>query len=269
MSDGPLVVKVGGAGVDDPASGSALWRSIIDAHRTLEGKLVLVHGGGRAVDEHLARLGMKTERVEGLRVTPPEQMGEIAGVLAGRVNKGVVGAINAMSAGLAVGLCLGDGDLLRTERKTLASGADLGRVGTPLATGPEEGLLSLLMRNNLLAVVSSIGIGFDAGLLNVNADDAAAGIAQRYKARALVLLTDVSGVLDERKSLVEKLDAAGIESMIARGVIHGGMVPKVRAALSTASLASCPVVIASWADPSAIVRIARGQAGGTRIVAGA
>lgn len=269
MNDGPLVVKVGGTGVDDPASGSALWRSIIDAHEVLEGKLVLVHGGGRAVDQHLTRLGMKTERVDGLRVTPPEQMGEIAGVLAGRVNKGVVGAINAMSAGLAVGLCLGDGDLLRTEKKTLAGGCDLGRVGTPVASGPTNGLLSILMRNNVLAVVSSIGIGFDGGLLNVNADDAAAGIAQRYKARALVLLTDVPGVLDEGKSLVEKLDGTGIESMIARGIIHGGMVPKVRAALSTASLAGCPVVIASWADPSAIVRIARGQSGGTRIVGGA
>lgn len=269
MNDGPLVIKVGGAGVDDPASAGALWRAMIDAHHAIRGNLVLVHGGGRAVDEHLARLGMTSERIDGLRVTPPEQMGQIAGVLAGRVNKGVVGAINAMSAGLAVGLCLGDADLLRTEKKTLASGADLGRVGAPIVTGPSEGLLSLLMRNHLLPVVSSIGIGADGGLLNVNADDAAAGIAQRYGARALVLLTDVPGVLDENKSLVEKLDAAGIESMISRGVIHGGMVPKVRAALSTAHLARCPVVIASWADPSAIVRIALGQGGGTHIVAGA
>ena len=70
MNDGPLVVKVGGTGVDDPASGSALWRAVIDAHEVLEGKLVLVHGGGRAVDQHLTRLGLKTERIDGLRVTP-------------------------------------------------------------------------------------------------------------------------------------------------------------------------------------------------------
>lgn len=268
MNTGPLVIKVGGAGVDDPASGATLWRAIIDAHHALNGQVVLVHGGGRAVDEHLARLGMKSERIEGLRVTPSEQMGEVAGVLAGRVNKGVVGAINTISVGLAVGLCLGDGDLLRTEKKTLASGGDLGRVGQPLATGPDEGLLPLLLRARFLPVVSSIGIGADGGLYNINADDAAAGIAQRYHAKALVLLTDVPGVLDERKAIVEKLTRPNIESMISSGVIAGGMVPKVRAALAAASLAHCPVVIAPWADPSAIVRIARGQPGGTRIVAG-
>src|ERR1044071_4503002 len=100
MTPGPLVIKIGGAGVEDPLRQVPLWRSIREAYQALAGRLILMHGGGGAVDEHLHRLGCpEPERIAGLRVTPDSQIDEIAAVLAGRVNKAIVGAINTAKEG--------------------------------------------------------------------------------------------------------------------------------------------------------------------------
>jgi acetylglutamate kinase len=260
----PLVVKVGGAGVDTPREQASLWRAVLEAHRALDGQLILVHGGGRAVDAHLDRLGMSSERIEGLRVTPKEQMPEITSVLAGRVNKALVGAINACATDSpAVGLCLGDGGLLATAQTTSPSGRDLGRVGKPVPG--ESTLLRLLLRNRYLPVVCSIGIDPAGEALNVNADDAASGLAHSLGARALVLLTDVTAVLDEHGKPIEHLTADTIDTLIARGTIHGGMVPKVRAALSAARTSGAPACISSWSRPDDLVRLARGERVGTLV----
>lgn len=284
----PLVIKAGGTTIEDAATAPALYGALVELSRR-PGGVVFVHGGGRAVDRHLERLGMTSERREGIRITPPEQVEEIAAVLAGSFNKRVVAGLN-MAGARAVGLCLGDGRAIAT-RKTRKYAFDAGRVGeveseeerrsekreasreSPPPSpsrweGADEGnLLTLLVANGFLPVVSSIGIDAgDGGFLNVNADDAAAGIAQVLGARALVLLTDVPGILDGAKQLVGELTARGIEEMIERGEIKGGMIVKARAAAEVAQGSGVPVVIMAGNDVVALGKLGRGEMVGTRIV---
>lgn len=286
---GVLVVKVGGATLEDAEASPRLLDAIAGLSR--RGPVALVHGGGRAVDRQLARLGMETRRHEGLRITPAEQIEQIAGVLAGSENKRVVGELLARGV-RAVGLSLGDGNAVATRRMRVVgtAGVDLGHVGELAATtdaaGARDGeggggggganLLRVLCGHGFVPVVCSIGI--DAAeriagtrLLNVNADDAAAGVARAIKASggvvdALVLLTDVAGVLDAKKQRIETLDGAAIEALVREGVVNGGMLVKVRAAHATAVAIGTPVVIASGTDASALAALGRGMPEGTRIL---
>jgi len=255
----PLVVKIGCSGLDVPAAAAPLWSAIARAHELLRGQLVLVHGGGRAVDSHLERLRFKTERIDGLRVTPHDQAAEIAAVLAGRVNKSLVGALREAHLD-PVGLCLSDGNALECR---LHPNPLLGQVG--LVTGGEARLLRTLMDAGYLPVLCSIGLDHAGGFLNVNADDAAAGLALALHARALILLTDVEGIRGPGGSRLEATDHAGIETLIAEGVISGGMIPKARAAAAAAARARSSAYIASHARPDDLLRIVRGESAGTRV----
>jgi acetylglutamate kinase len=257
--NGPVVVKIGGAGVDEPEKAAPLWRAVAEAHGIVRGQLLLVHGGGRAVDRHLDRLGFSTERLDGLRVTPPEQAAEIAAVLAGRVNKGLVGAL--LSAGVpAVGLCLSDGGALECRPHPQPQ---LGQVG--LVTGGNAALFRTVMDAGYLPVLCSIGLDQRGGFLNVNADDAAAGAAQAVRARALILLTDVEGIRGPGGTRLDASSHSQIEALIADGVISGGMIPKARAAASASARARSPAYIASFNRPEDLLRIVRGEPAGTRI----
>lgn len=259
-----MVVKIGGAALDNPARAAELWAALAETHGATAGRLVLVHGGGRAVDEHLSRLGMTSERREGIRITPAEQVEEIVGVLAGRVNKAVVGALQA--AGVpAVGLCLGDGGITRTARATGYT-FDPGYVGE--VRGGDARLLTLLMHGGFLPVVSSIGLDEHGQALNVNADDAAAGVARVVSASRLVLMTDVPGVLDADRRVVAHLSPRGVERLIESGVVSGGMIPKARAAARAAESCGAPCTICSWGTPGDLVRLARGEAAGTSVAPG-
>lgn len=261
---GPLIIKIGGAGVDDPFSQSALWRALKQAHEILNGQLILIHGGGRAVDQHLDRLKITTERREGLRITPAELMPEITAVLAGRVNKALIGAIQL--TGLpCVGLTLGDGlGSINCEQNT---DLDLGQVGRISSTNPGTGrLLHTLLTARYLPVIATVGLDAHGQGLNINADDAASGIARIMHARNVVLLTDVPGILDQSKSLIPTIDAAGIDCLIADNTISGGMIPKARAALAAAIAANIPTTIASWNNAEDLIRLARGQHVGTQVL---
>lgn len=261
---GPLVIKIGGAGVDAPDQAGALWEALRQAHAALNGQLLLVHGGGRAVDAHLDRLGFATDRRDGIRITPPNQIAEIAAVLAGRVNKALVGAIQARGL-KAVGLCLGDGGAARTV-KAHQYPFDPGCVGR--IDGGDPSLLQTLMREGYLPVLCSIGLDAAGSFLNVNADDAAAGIAGLLKARGLVLLTDVPGILDERGVRLARVGPSDITRLIEQGVIKGGMIPKATAAARAAAMARSSATIASWNQPDDLVRLARGEKVGTEVMPG-
>lgn len=298
---GPLVVKAGGTTIEDPKTAPALFAALVELSRR-PGGVVFVHGGGKAVDRQLERLRMSSERREGIRITPADQVEEITAVLAGRINKALVGALNGMGA-RAVGLCLGDGDAIPTRKATRYT-FDPGRVGEvvepraadagagkeeepppgPLLKGGGEdrsgargtNLLSYLIAGGFLPVVASIGIDAEGGFLNVNGDDAAAGIAKVLHARELVLMTDVPGILDGGKRLVAEVgvgvrdardvgDVRTIEGMIASGEITGGMIVKARAAGDVAASAGVPVTIMAGNDPAAIASLGRGERVGTRI----
>lgn len=273
----PIVVKIGGALLEEPALADgaphpsiAALAALHASERARGGGLVVVHGGGLAVDRHLARLGLETQRIDGIRVTPPEVVEEIVGVLAGRMNTRLVGILAACGA-LPVGLSLGDGGLCRCA-KARRYAFDPGAVGEIVDGDPT--IARTLLRGGFLPVVSSIGFSERGEPLNVNADDAAAAIARIVGAEELLLLTDVPGVLDRDGSVIPELDRSAIDRLVAEGVVTGGMIAKVRGALDAAEAAGLPVAIASWKDASRIAawRTARGAATrvrATAVVAGA
>lgn len=256
----PVVIKIGGSTLEEPEALKLLWRAVAAA--AADGAApVLVHGGGKAVDALLQRLGLPVERRAGLRVTPDEQIDIVSGVLAGALNKTLVGCLRREGA-RAVGICLGESGVLSTERMREP---DLGRVGVPAASGGDGVLVQTLVREGYLPVVSSIGIDAEGQVLNVNADDAAAGLALAVRARALVLLTDVPGVRDETGQIAAQLTVTRVEALIASGVIAGGMIPKTRSA-SAVARRGVPVVILSGQTPDALLEWVVTGAGGTRIV---
>lgn len=258
----PLVIKLGGLAVDEPEKAEPLLRALIELHAHEPGGMAIVHGGGKAVDRRMERLGLPTVRAAGLRVTPPDQIDEVVATLAGVVNKRLAAALTHLGA-RAVGLCLGDGGVA-TAGALQAPGVDLGHVGE--VTGGDPAMLHRLLSEGYLPVLSSIAFGPKGVLLNVNADDAAAAVAAILGARMLVLLTDVPGVLADDGRRIPLLESEEIEKLIGSGVIHGGMVPKVRAALAAANHAGAPVLIASWSEPESLAHIAAGHAPGTLIM---
>lgn len=268
-SDGPLIVKIGGTTLEHQATQDDLWRSLVALSKSHAGGLILVHGGGKAVDRLMDRLGIKPARVQGLRVTPDDQIPEIVGVLAGSVNKSLVGCIQR-AGGKAVGLCLGDGGMLMCRKvapiATDSGPADLGRVGE--VVGGQAELARVLIRSGNIPVLCSIGLDEQGQPLNLNADDAAAGLAKALKASALVLLTDVEGIKDKSGTLIPRATPAEIERLITSGDIYGGMIPKTRAAARVATETGSPVVILSGDRPEHLLRWTKGEPAGTRIFAG-
>ncbi|HLA77013.1 MAG TPA: acetylglutamate kinase [Vicinamibacteria bacterium] len=223
------VYKVGGPALEDPG----LIRPLADEVRSSGGHPLLVHGGGRHVERMLRVLGIESRFVEGRRETSPAAMEVVEMVLSGVVNKGLASELTA--AGVkAVGLSGRDGGLL-----TAQPAPELGRVGTRVAAHPEA--ILALWHAGLLPVVSPVSNGPSGEALNVNADEAALGLARALFARSLVYLSDVAGVQVEGET-VEELDAAHAERLIEDGTIAGGMALKVQVALE-ASRAGIPEVV--------------------------
>ncbi len=257
----PLVVKVGGDAIDAPEF-PELCAALAALHATLPAGLILVHGGGKAVDRHLDRLGLTTQRRDGLRITPPEIMDQITAVLAGSTNTAVVGSLLAAGAP-AVGLTLGDGFLTICE--PISPGFDVGRVGD--VAGGDPGLVRALLEADFLPVIACVGLDRKGRTLNVNADHAARGIARIVAASGLLLLTDVPGILDADRRVIQTIDATTIEALITQGVIAGGMIPKARAAAQAAALIGAPAIVASWKTPQNLLTLAQGHPVGTRVQA--
>lgn len=251
----PIVVKIGGSALEDGGAeaGLALARLVCEAH----GPVVIVHGGGAETDRQLAAAGLKTTKFDGLRVTPVEQIDVVVGAIAGVVNTRLTGVLRA--AGVeAVGLTLQSAGFA-CEKIVHAAGdlaRDLGCVGR--VVGGSGAATIALLEAEQVPVLACIGADAAGGALNVNGDDAAAGVACVLGASKLVLLSDVPGVLDEDGKTIAGVDTAAVERLIASGVVSGGMGPKVRAALDASSAAGCPVVIGHWREADAVVRAASG-----------
>ncbi|MHB1672062.1 MAG: acetylglutamate kinase, partial [Acidiferrobacter sp.] len=198
---------------------------------------VVVHGGGPQIGQLLARIGKESRFIQGMRVTDQETMDVVEMVLGGLVNKEIVHLINR-HGGKAVGLSGKDGAMIRAHklslRPTAADGLpseiiDIGHVGE--VTGIDAELVSLLDTGDFIPVIAPIGIGDDGATYNINADLVAGYLAGTLRAEKLLLLTNTAGVLGADGQLMTRVDAASTERLIAEGVIHGGMLPKVRCAL--------------------------------------
>jgi acetylglutamate kinase len=253
MSD-ILVVKLGGTTL---AEQEHVLSEVADISRRRP--VIVVHGGGKRMTEWMERLGMSTAFEGGLRVTDAAAIEVAAAVLRGVVNSELVAALRDRGCD-AVGLSGVDGGLLIGERVP-----DRGLVAH--VVGVHRDLVDGLLVAGQVPVVAPLARDEEGIVCNVNADDAAAGLAAGLGARQLVLLTDVDGVRDATGRRLETLTAAEAEALIEEGVIAGGMVPKVRAALSALGWEGATAVIADSAAPGALGRAIGDPGFGTRITA--
>ena len=249
-----VVVKLGGTTLADQRQVLAEIASV--ARRR---PVVLVHGGGKRMTDWLERLGVPTRFENGLRITDPEALEVAAAVLRGVVNSELVSALRGLGCD-AVGLSGVDGGLLIGERLP-----DVGLVAT--VVGVRRELLDSLLVAGQVPVVAPLARDGDGIVCNVNADDAAAGLAAGLGARQLVLMTDVDGVRDSTGKRLDSLTPDEVETLIADGTIGGGMVPKVRAALAALAWEGTEAIIADSSAPNALVRALDDPSFGTRVSA--
>lgn len=225
------VLKIGGNELSDPGFVTVLANTIARMKSDTAESVVIVHGGGRAIAGLQAQLGLETVKIDGLRVTDLESLSVAQMVLSGHSNKIVVKAL--LAAGLdALGISGVDGALLRCQKKKHPT-ADLGYVGEIVQVRAQ--LLQQLAALGITTVLSPISLGLDGLTYNVNADEAATAVALSLGAEQLDFVSNVPGVLQEG-ALIPHLSAMQTEQLIAAGIIGGGMIPKVRAALQAVEM---------------------------------
>jgi acetylglutamate kinase len=220
---------------------------------------VVVHGGGPQIGEMLKRLGIESQFAAGLRVTDAATIEIVEMVLAGSINKQIVGFINE-AGGKAVGLCGKDGNMVTARKisRTIADPAsaietvvDLGYVGEPERV--DVTVLNQILGRELIPVLAPLATSEQGGTYNVNADTFAGAIAGALKAKRLLLLTDVPGVLDKSKQLIKQLSGDDARRLIADGTISGGMIPKVETCLYALEQGVEGVVILDGRVPHAVL----------------
>lgn len=255
----PLVLKLGGVLLDNEEALERLFSALVNYRSANSRPLIIVHGGGCVVDELMKKLSLPVVKKQGLRITPADQIDVITGALAGSANKTLLAWAQKYQIA-AVGLCLGDGQSVNVVRLD----PELGHVG--FATPGNPRLISLLLSANFMPVMSSIGITASGELMNVNADQAATALAATLGAD-LIMLSDVSGILDGKGQRIAELTAEKAQKLINQGIITDGMVVKVNAALEAAHILGRPVDIASWRYAEQLPQLFDGVAIGTRILA--
>lgn len=227
-----VVVKYGGHAMGDERLALTFGRDIA-LLKQVGVNPVVVHGGGPQINAMLQRLAIQSSFVDGLRVTDEKMVEVVEMVLAGTVNKHVAGLINQAGA-LAVGICGKDGGLIRARklRRTVKDPdshiervLDLGFVGEPEHV--DVRVIHALTGAGLIPVIAPVGVGEDGQTYNINADTVAGAVAGALGARRLLMLTDVTGVLDQNRALIPEMTVAEVEAGIASGMISGGMIPKV------------------------------------------
>lgn len=255
----PLVIKLGGVLLDSEEALERLFTALVTYREKHERPLVIMHGGGCVVDDLMKKLALPVVKKNGLRVTPADQIDIITGALAGTANKTLLAWAVKHDIN-AVGLCLGDGNTVSVTPLDAA----LGHVGKAEAGSPA--LVQTLLAANYMPIISSIGITKEGSLMNVNADQAATALAATLGAD-LILLSDVSGILDGKGQRIAEMTAKKAEQLIAQGIITDGMVVKVNAALDAARSLGRPVDIASWRHADQLPALFNGVPIGTRILA--
>ncbi len=225
-NDKILVIKYGGNAMTNKELKDAVMTDIVLLSQ-IGVKVVLVHGGGPEINEMLGRLGIESRFVNGLRYTDEETVDVVKMVLAGKVNKELVQLL-AQHKGSAVGLCGIDGEMITAEKMTTEDGQDLGYVGeiTEVNTKP---ILDALANGNV-PVIATVATDKDGNTYNINADTAAARIAAELGAENLILMTDIAGLLrdkDDPSTLIPKVNVSEVPFLKRKGIISGGMIPKI------------------------------------------
>ena len=253
-----VVVKYGGHAMGDEATARSFARDIVLMEQTAINPVV-VHGGGPQIGEMLKRLGIESQFAAGLRITDEKTIEIVEMVLAGSINKGLVGFINE-AGGKAVGLTGKDGNMVKAKKVTrtvidpdsnIEKIVDLGFVGEPDQV--DLFVLNAILGKEMIPVLAPVATSAEGGTFNVNADTFAGAIAGALKAKRLLLLTDVPGVLDKSKNLITELSVADARRLIADGTISGGMIPKVETCIYALDQGVEGVVIMDGKVPHAVL----------------
>ena len=263
-----MVIKYGGNAMTDPALQADFAEDVV-LLKLVGINPIVVHGGGPQIETALNRLGKKGEFIQGMRVTDAETMEVVEWVLAGEVQQDIVGLIN-QAGGKAVGLTGRDGGMIRAKKLKLLDVADaskeydVGQVGEIVSIDPS--LVKALQDDAFIPVISPIGFGENNESYNINADVVAAKLATVLRAEKLMMLTNISGVLDKQGQLLTDLTARQIDALFADGTISGGMMPKISGALDAAKSGVNSVHIIDGRVPHALLlEILTDQAFGTMI----
>ena len=229
-----VVIKYGGHAMVDCALKKAVLTDVV-LMKYVGMRPVIVHGGGPEITAMLKKLGIESRFIGGLRVTDDETMEIVEMVLVGKINKEIVSMLNAFG-GRAVGLSGKDAGLLQAARKMgrarrpdgTVEMVDIGHVGEITRVDPD--IVSTLIDQGYIPVISPVAMGADRESYNINADYVAGELAVALKAEKLVILTDVEGILADRRdrdSLISVIHAPEVPDLVTRGIIEGGMIPKV------------------------------------------
>jgi acetylglutamate kinase len=232
-----VVIKYGGNAMENEDLKSSFARDVV-LMKLVGINPIVVHGGGPQIGELLARLNIESRFVNGMRVTDAQTMDVVEMVLGGQVNKEIVSLINA-EGGTAIGLTGKDANLIRARKLEVVDRSpelerpeiiDIGRVGEVVSVNVS--VIDMLTRGNVIPVIAPIGVGPDGKSYNINADLVAGKVAEAMKAEKLILLTNVSGLKNKDGNVLTGLTASQVNDLIEDGTIHGGMLPKIRCALS-------------------------------------
>lgn len=244
-----IVIKLGGHAMGSDAAMDEFARDVV-LMKQCNLNPVIVHGGGPMINDMLKRLDIQSSFVDGKRVTDAATVEVVEMVLSGRINKRIVAAINGQG-GKAVGLSGKDANLMICEKDLGSGGVDLGFVGAPVEIHPE--VLRTFLSSDFIPVVAPLGVGRHGETYNVNGDTAAGAIAAAMKADRLLLLTDVAGVKNAEGAVLTDLSAAEVRSLVASGVISGGMIPKTETALAAVEGGVTATVILDGRAPHAVL----------------
>lgn len=253
-----VVVKYGGHAMGDEAAAREFARDIVLLEQTAINPVV-VHGGGPQIGQMLDRLGIKSQFAAGLRVTDAAAMEVVEMVLSGSINKQIVGFIN-QAGGKAVGLSGRDGNMVMARRISRSvidpqtreeRQVDLGFVGEPERV--DTMVLDQMLGRELIPVLAPVATSAEGASFNVNADTFAGAIAGALKAKRLLLLTDVPGVLDKSKNVIPDLSVGEARKLIADGTISGGMIPKLETCMYALEQGVEAVVIVDGTVPHAVL----------------
>jgi acetylglutamate kinase len=252
-----VVIKFGGHAMGDDDLARAFAQDVVYLKQSGVNPIV-VHGGGPQIAAMLKKLEIKSDFVQGLRVTDKPTVEVVEMVLAGRINKEIVSAINSQG-GKAVGICGKDANLMIARKITempdpesnLMQAVDIGYVGDPLEVNPH--IVDVISKSDLIPVIAPIGISREGDTLNINADTFASALAARMKAKRLLLLTDVEGVLDKSGELIGALDIESARDLIRNGTITGGMIPKIEGCIEVVEAGVEAVVIINGKVPHSVL----------------
>jgi acetylglutamate kinase len=253
-----VVIKYGGHAMGDEAVARAFARDVVLLEQAGVYPVV-VHGGGPQIEAMLKQAGVQSQFAAGLRITDAKTLEIVEMVLAGSINKQIVGYINA-AGGKAIGLCGKDGNMVVARKVTrkivdpdsnIEKVVDLGFVGEPEKV--DVTVLTKILGRDLIPVLAPVASAAGGGTFNVNADTFAGAIAGALKAKRFLLLTDVPGVLDKSKSLIKELSVNDVRRLIADGTISGGMIPKVETCLYALEQGVEGVVILDGKVPHAVL----------------